>query len=120
MPELEVMTMFVVALVAEVRVPPEQFESAHVALTLVMDHLVEQETADPRLSDADLSVNLHEGRVELGIAVAVGSPADAFAIGKAAIRSAIHGAGGFTPGWDEAKWSLEEDAGTEQDLIASA
>lgn len=111
--------MYEVRLVAGVRVPPNDYETLQRHFADVIAKLVDQEEADPRLTAADLSVDLHEGRVELCISVTVTDVAEAMTVGKAAIRAAIHGAGGFTPGWDDARWTLEEDASSEQDLLGA-
>lgn len=85
----------------------------------VMDHLVEIEEDDPRLSTADLHAKLAMGEVELSITVQARSPEEATAVGLGAIRTATHAAGGHTPIWgattsNKARtWTLEFE-GSEQ------
>jgi hypothetical protein len=109
--------MFEIKLVADVQLPREQREIIQDHFADVADRLFELEETDDRLSNADLSVNLNEGRVEVGITVAADSLADASDIGRATIRSAIHGAGGFTPDWEELRWATLETV-NQDDLLA--
>lgn len=91
-------------------------DRAHVMdthLDEVMDHLIDTEEGDPRLSTADLSAKLATGEVELSITVEAESPEAATTIGLGAIRAAIHAAGGCTPTWrttaseTTTTWALE-------------
>lgn len=88
----------------------------------VMDHLMETEEADERLSNADLSAKLATGETEISIAVDAGAD-EAMAIGMAAIRSAIHAAGGYTRNWDDeepsARWALEDGTSQQKALDAA-
>ena len=110
--------MYTVALVADTSNLPSDSELASNLLDhfeAVLDQLAEIEAGDPTLTDSDLSVNLHEGRAELAISVAVDSLEEAVTVGSAAIRAAIHAAGGFTPDWENVNWNFrapyEDDKG---------
>ena len=69
--------------------------AAHV--DVVFEHLLALE--DARIRDADVSGSLTEGIVELSIYAIGESFDDAADHADAAIRSAIHAAGGSTPDW---------------------
>lgn len=86
----------------------------------VMDALVEQEESHPRMSDSDLSICLGEHRAALSVDVIAQSYDDAADVGKAAMRAAIHAAGGFTPGWDVSRWRVESDAYQDEDGLIQA
>lgn len=109
--------MFEIKLVAEVQPSSEQRGTAQDHFAEVADRLFEIEEADDRLSNADVSVNLSEGRVEIGVTVSTGSLAAASDVGRATIRSAIHGAGGFTPDWEKLRWATLETV-DQDDLLA--
>lgn len=64
-------------------------------LTEVMDELVRLD-ADP-----DLTATLARGIVEIEVAVEAEAPDGALRGGLATIRSALHAAGGATPGWPD-------------------
>lgn len=51
--------------------------------------------------DGDVGVNVATGRVDLCMTLAAESPADAIGKAISAARTAIHAAGGGTPGWDD-------------------
>lgn len=72
----------------------------------VMDALSELEDCDSRLSDADMSVHLREHEAIFSVDVEAETIDEAVAIGKSALRSAIHDAGGHTPGWEQ-HWSVD-------------
>ena len=71
---------------------PEELESH---LSAVMDSLL-----DLNADDATVGAALAAGQVEISVSVEADSVAGAVDAGFAVIRSAIHAAGGATPGWD--------------------
>lgn len=56
--------------------------------------------ADTPDVDGDVGADLDAGRVDICITVEADNRADAMAKALSAARSAIHTAGGHTPGWD--------------------
>ena len=72
----------------------------------VADELVSIEESDPKLSNSDMSVNLHEREVRLSVCVDAASLGEAARIGVTALRAAIHAAGGVTPRWGAHSWSV--------------
>lgn len=91
-----------------------QVASADLELNLdaVMESLIELE--GERLSDSDGSAVLSEGLVEVWIVAYSGVPDESEALGDAvahadaAIRTAIHKAGGHTPHWQIMSLNVEE------------
>jgi len=67
----------------------------------VEEHLdrVMQELLEIDAQDISISLVGSEGLVEMSVTVEAESVEDAVANGSAVLRSAIHAAGGFTPGW---------------------
>lgn len=91
-------------------------------LNEVMDHLAELEDGDPTLYDADLSARLASGDVEISIIVDEDLIDEAAKKGIAAIRCAVHAAGGYTEAWDDADgktWTLD-DVSSRQEPLALA
>lgn len=111
-----------VALVAETRnadLSPELTEYLMDHFAAVMDALVELEECDARLSNADMSVCLGEHRATFSIDVEGQSIDASVDVARGAMRTAIHKAGGQTPGWEKHRWSvvLEEE---DDDMLTSA
>lgn len=65
-------------------------------LDLLMDAL----DAEPGEVDADVGAEPDTGRVEFCISIRAESPAKALARAQTYVRSALHGAGVATPGWE--------------------
>lgn len=122
-PDLDEMSSYTINLVAEVRSDLDdderEFLMDHVAD--VTDELVACESADDRLANADMSVNLNENTVRLSIDVISTSGAQtAIDVGMAAIRSAIHAAGGMTHGWESFRYSVDLPVDTHTNDLLNA
>jgi hypothetical protein len=87
--------------------------------TAVMDALADLEAADQRLSNADMSVCLAQHTAMFSVEVEEQSLAAAVDVAQTVMRSAIHGAGGFTPGWEKHRWTIDL-AGEVDDLLVDA
>ncbi len=61
------------------------------------------------ISDADVGLDLGDGRLDVCMFVAATSNDEAVRLGIAAMRTAVHAAGGYTPEWERA---LNADAFT--------
>ena len=70
---------------------------------VVMDQLVALE--DERISDADVSVDFSKDSVEISVVAHADSFDEAVEQADAAIRTAIHAAGGSTAGWTRVKFT---------------
>ncbi len=79
-------------------------------LDLVMQALMALEASDTRVTDSDYEAVLSTGFVRINSTATAPTFDEATAIAMATIRSAIHTAGGFTPGWESANAEL---SGTE-------
>ena len=66
---------------------------------LVAEELFKLEEGDDSLSDSDVSAAIGDGVVEIGVVAVAPTFDDAVATADAAIRTAIHAAGGSTPDW---------------------
>lgn len=64
----------------------------------VFDALTELE--GEQLTETDLSANLAEARIAFELTINATDAIDAFGIAATMIRTAIHTAGGSTPGWE--------------------
>ena len=73
--------------------PSEDLESQ---LDLIMDALSDE----PGKLDADLGADLVAGTVDFCVSIPAEGPAEALARVQAFVRSALHGAGIATPGWE--------------------
>lgn len=69
-------------------------------LDQVMTALMAIETADDRISDSDYVATVKTGFVRINSSAMAETFDEAAAVAMATIRSAIHAAGGFTPGWE--------------------
>lgn len=69
-------------------------------LGLVMSALMDIEAADKRISDSDYVATVKTGFVRINSSATENTFDEAAAVAMATIRSAIHAAGGFTPGWE--------------------
>ena len=105
---------------SEVRLPtPQELEDL---LDLVMEELDNIGAPDPTIS-AEAS----GATVEIGVSVDAASPQDAVEAGFGFIRTAVHAAGGATPGWRvdwmrveaERSPTLEEAPSGDEELVAS-
>ncbi len=67
---------------------------------VIMDALLELEASGCGLSDAAVAVDLGAFMVTIEVEAEAGSFEEAQAIVDSCIRSAIHKAGGRTPGWE--------------------
>lgn len=65
-------------------------------LDVIMDALA----AEPGEADADVGADLAAGTVDFCVSVKADNPAEALALVQAFVRSALHGAGMSTPGWE--------------------
>ncbi|MGH2790205.1 MAG: hypothetical protein ACRDJ0_04385 [Actinomycetota bacterium] len=70
-------------------------ERAEEELDLVMDNLLRINAEDPAIG-----VDTSEGQVEISVTVEAERLDDAVQIGGVVIGTAIHAAGGHTPGWE--------------------
>ena len=69
-------------------------------LDQVMTALMAIEAADDRISDSDYVATVKTGFVRINSSATAETFDEAAAVAMATIRSAIHAAGGFTPGWE--------------------
>jgi hypothetical protein len=69
-------------------------------LDQVMTALMAIEAADARISDSDYVATIKTGVVRINSSAQANTFDEAAAVAMATIRSAIHAAGGFTPGWE--------------------
>lgn len=65
----------------------------------VTEALLDQERCTPEVLDSAVSADRGKRAIEIEVTVQASSEHEAIAIGQAAIRSAIHAAGGDTPQW---------------------
>ena len=65
----------------------------------IMDHLLKLESSDGRLMDAAVGLDLELMTVEISMSAEGATFEEGLAIAMAAIRTAIHSAGGSTPDW---------------------
>lgn len=66
-----------------------------------LDVIMEALTAEPGEADADVGADLVAGTVEFCVSVQADNPSQALAVVLALVRSALHGAGVNTPGWEQ-------------------
>lgn len=69
-------------------------------LDQVMNALMALEAADSRITDSDYVAAVKTGLVNINSSAQADTFDEAAALAMATIRSAIHTAGGFTPGWE--------------------
>lgn len=93
------MSSYYVELTFELGVPSDrdEFDSHLDQVAEAFDTL----TGDLADVDGDVGVNLATGRVDLCMTLTSGSYVDAVTKAVAAARTAIHTAGGATPGWEQ-------------------
>lgn len=73
----------------------------------VTDELMAIEEKHDNLADSDMSVSLRDHEIRLSVDVVdVSDLSEAVKIGMSTLRSAIHAAGGGTPGWELQEWSV--------------
>jgi hypothetical protein len=110
---------------AEVVLAPGQDETeGHAYLEAQLDEVMAQlleleESPDLQVTDSDISATLADGRVEISVVIEADSLDKATVVGHGAIRSAVHAAGGHTPGWQSdhaAAWELDVQASTQRSL----
>ncbi|MFD5829527.1 hypothetical protein [Lentzea sp. NPDC060358] len=78
-------------------------------LEAVMDAL----QSEPGIEDADIGANLEDGTVEFCLHLDADDSPDALRQAHLRVRSALHAAGGATPGWDQMIQAiLDDDAAT--------
>lgn len=65
-------------------------------LDVIMDAL----SAEPGDVDADVGAQLSAGNVDFCVSVRADNPGEALSTAQAFVRSALHGAGIGTPGWE--------------------
>jgi hypothetical protein len=65
----------------------------------VTEALVDQEKCAPALLDSAVSADRGAQTIEIEVTVRAASENGAIAVGHAAVRAAIHAAGGSTPDW---------------------
>ena len=65
----------------------------------IMEHLLKLESSDDRLMDAAVGLDLDLMSVEISMSAEGATFEEGLAIALAAIRTAIHSAGGSTPDW---------------------
>jgi hypothetical protein len=71
-------------------------------LTKLTDALLDVESCDSAIADADVAGKLSTGDVEVQMIVMARDPAEAAAKALAVVRAAVHAAGDATPGWETA------------------
>lgn len=82
----------------------------------VMTALVSLEQVDPSLSDSAIGLDLSKKEIEISVSSECASIDDGVRHAVAAIRTAIHAAGGATPEWPDAQapgtvreWSVQHE-----------
>lgn len=65
----------------------------------VTEALLDQERCTPEVADSAVSADRSGRVIEIEVTVRASSEHEAIAVGQAAIRSAVHGAGLSTPWW---------------------
>ena len=75
-------------------------DTVDAATSALMDALIDLENSDNHLSDADLTVNLASGVVEVQMVIEAEDLGDAANYAHCVLRTAIHATGGHTPGWE--------------------
>lgn len=65
-----------------------------------LDVIMEALHAEPGEADADVGADLVAGTVDFCVSIQAATPSDALARVQAFVRSALHGAGIRTPGWE--------------------
>jgi hypothetical protein len=87
-----------------VRVSVSFYVTGEIDLDQHLDHVMEAlmalEKADTRVTDSDFDAEISSGFVRINSSATAVTFDGATAIAMATIRSAIHAAGGFTPGWE--------------------
>lgn len=73
----------------------------------IMSSLLDQEALDPRICDAAVSLDLGTRTVLVGVSVAGDDYEGSVAHALAAIRSAVHTAGGTTTAWSGSSSNVE-------------
>ena len=74
-------------------VPAEELEGQ-------LDSIMEALVAEPGDVDADLSANLAAGTIDFQVSVQADEAGRALTLAQAFVRSALHGVGVGTPGWE--------------------
>lgn len=110
-------SLALVAETPEVESDVKVVEQLNEHFAAVMDALVAQEDAEERLRDADMSVNLKARRATFTFDVEEDGLDAALELARAAMRAAIHAAGGFTPGWERRRqWTVVLDEEIDEQL----
>ncbi|HUQ54210.1 MAG TPA: hypothetical protein VM306_00995 [Lentzea sp.] len=74
-------------------------------LDAVMDAL----QSEPGIEDADIGANLEEGTVQFCLHLDAEDSSDALRKAHVRVRSALHSAGGATPGWERMIQAIQDD-----------
>ncbi|HEX7309011.1 hypothetical protein [Lentzea sp.] len=74
-------------------------------LDAVMDAL----QSEPGIEDADIGANLTNGTVEFCLHLDAEDSSDALRKAHVLVRSALHAAGGATPGWEQMIQAIRDD-----------
>ena len=74
-------------------IPAEELEGR-------LDAIMEALCAEPGDVDADLSADLEAGIIDFQVSVRADEPGEALSAAQAFVRSALHGVGLGTPGWE--------------------
>lgn len=69
-------------------------------LATQLDTIMDALNAEPGDADADVGADLVAGTVDFCVSLQADTPAEALARLQAFVRSALHGAGISTPGWE--------------------
>ena len=95
---------------------PSEATNLEAVADAVMETLLDLEQVDPLLSDSAIALDLSNKEIEISVSSESASIEDAVRHAMAAIRTAIHAAGGATPEWPDAhapmttrKWSVQHE-----------
>ena len=83
----------------------------------VMSALMALEKADSRISDSDFDATVSSGLVRINSSALAETFDEATALAMATIRSAIHAAGGFTPGWESSDYVVTGNETAEYSFV---
>ena len=77
-----------------------QGERAEDDLDAQLDVIMDALSAEPGEVDADVGADLAAGEVDFCVSIQADDPGEALSKAQAFVRSALHGAGMGTPGWE--------------------
>jgi hypothetical protein len=86
-------------------------------LSAEVERVMEELTELPEAADPFVGVDLETGEVDIALTVEAEDPLEAHSKAATLIRTAIHAAGGGTPGWDH--WKVQRVASSEEKIASS-